>query len=178
MILTIEQGPPAVSLAALKDYLKISLDEEDAALTALIHVAAQAAERFLGQLVIVRTVDELLPAERQWRNLAMRPVRSITAVAGVPAEGAEFALPVENYAIDIDANGVGWLRTDNPGGAGRIHVTYAAGLASGADGVPQPVAHAITRLAGELHARRDGLEPEVPASVAALLRPWRRVRIG
>lgn len=179
MILSIAMdAPPAVPLADLKAYLKISLDDEDAALADLIRAASEAAERFLGQLVIARAVDEVIGAGSGWQRLAMQPVRAITAVAGIPAEGAEFALPVENYAVDVDANGAGWVRIANPGAAGRVHVTYMAGLA-GEDGeVPDAIRHAIVRLAGELHARRDGLEPDLPASVAALLRPWRRVRVA
>lgn len=102
-----KSGPLAVPLDDLKAYLKISLTDEDDALTDLLRTASEAAERFLGQLVVARSVDEVLPAGSGWRTLAIRPVRSITAVTGIPAEGAEFALPVENYAIDIDAGGVG-----------------------------------------------------------------------
>jgi uncharacterized phiE125 gp8 family phage protein len=179
MTVTIAKGGPlAVPLDDLKAYLRISLTDEDAALTDLLHSASETAERFLGQMIVARTVDEVLPAGSGWRSLALRPVRSITAVTGIPAEGAEFALPVENYAIDIDAGGAGLVRVLNPGAAGRIRVTYLAGMASDDSAVPDAIQHAIVRLAGELNARREGLEPELPASVAALLRPWRRLALA
>lgn len=179
MTVTIEQGGPLVApLDALKAYLKISLGDEDAPLTDLIRAAGDVAERFLGQLLIVRAVDEILCARRDWQRLSIRPARSIASVAGIPADGAEFVLPVENYAIDIDANGTGWVRIANPGAAGRIRVVYTAGIASDDSEVPDAIRHGIIRLAGEYHAQRDGLEREVPASVAALWRPWRRMQFA
>jgi len=178
MTVTIEQGGPlAVSLDALKAYLKISLIDEDVPLNDLIRTASDVAERFIGQLLIVRTVDEILCARRDWQRLSIRPARSITNVMGIPADGAEFALPVENYVLDIDANGTGWVRIANPGAAGRVRVVYMAGIASDDSEVPDAIRHGIIRLAGEYHAQREGLEREVPASVAALWRPWRRMQL-
>lgn len=179
MIVTIDKGGPlAVPLADLKAYLGISLDGEDGLLTDLLRSASETAERFLGFMLVARTVDEILFARCGWQRLGAGPVRSITAVAGIPADGPEFPLPVEDHAVDIDANGAGWLRVVNPGSAGRVRVTYQAGMASDGSGVPDAVQHGIVRLAGEWHGRREGLESELPASVAALWRPWRRVHLA
>lgn len=65
-----------------------------------------------------------------------------------------------------------------PGLAGRVRVTYSAGMVEDASDVPDAIQHAIIRFAGELHASREGLEPELPASVVALLRPWRRLALA
>ncbi|OJY67479.1 MAG: hypothetical protein BGP16_02835 [Sphingobium sp. 66-54] len=179
MTVTIEPAPvPAAPLAALKAYLAISLDEEDAALTGLLHAASEAAERYLGQLLIARTVREVLGARHDWQRLAIRPVSAITTVEGLPAEGAAFTLPVESYAVDIDGGGTGRVRVLNPGAAGRVRIGYTAGLAADVDGVPEAIRHGIVRLAGEYHARREGLEADPPASVTALWRPWRLVRLS
>jgi uncharacterized phiE125 gp8 family phage protein len=179
MTLTIAKGGPlAVPLEDLKTYLKIGLDEEDAALTHLLHAAREVAERFLGHLLVARSVQEVLGVGQAWQKLAIRPVRSIGSVAGLDAEGAEFPLPVGGYAIDIDSGGTGWVRIVNAGAATRICVTYSAGLASSEAEVPDALQHAIVRMAGELHARREGLEGELPASVAAMLRPWRRMTLA
>jgi len=178
-VTTIEKGGAlAVPLADLKAYLAISRADEDAFLTDLLRSATETAERFLGQMLIARAVDEMLFARCDWQRLGLRPVRSITAVIGVPADGPEFPLPVEDHAIDIDANGTGWLRVMNPGSAGRIRVTYQAGMASDADGVPDGIQHGIVRLAGDYHARREEIGGALPASLAALWRPWRLVRLA
>lgn len=179
MTVTIAKGGPlAVPLDDLKSYLKIGLDDQDEVLTDLIHSVRDAVERFLGQLVVARTIDEVLTARTAWQKLAIRPVRSITAIAGIPADDPEFALPVDAYAIDIDGSGTGWLRISTPGLAGRVRVTYSAGMVEDASDVPDAIQHAIIRFAGELHASREGLEPELPASVVALLRPWRRLALA
>ena len=60
--------------------------------------------------------------------------------------------------------------------AGRIRVGYAAGLAAGWSGLPAPLAQGVVLLAAICSKRaRAGGAP--PAAVAALWRPWRRVRL-
>jgi uncharacterized phiE125 gp8 family phage protein len=177
MTLTIESGALAAPLADLKAYLRIGLDDEDALLSDLIRAAGDVAERFTGQLLVERGVEEVLDARADWQPLGVRPVTSITAVAGVAAGGDAVALPVEAYALDIDGHGDGWVRVLDPGAARRIHVSYRAGLAADADHVPDAIRHGIIRLAGDYHALREGVEPHPPASVAALWRPWRRMRL-
>jgi uncharacterized phiE125 gp8 family phage protein len=168
-------GPLAAPLDALKAYLRITASDEDDLLTDLIRAATDVAERFIGQLIIARGVEEMLQPSCDWRVLAIRPVTSITAVAGVPESGTEFALGLDAYAIDIDGNGDGWLRVRDAGGAARIHVSYRAGIAADADAVPDSIRLGIIRLAGDYHALREGTHARPPASVAALWRPWRRM---
>jgi len=169
---------PAVPLGDLKDYLRISLADDDGLLGDFLVAAADMAERFTGQILVDRGVDEVMPITREWQRLSVRPVRSVTALFGLPTEGSEFALPVDSYAIDIDRNGDGWIRVSQPGAAGRVHVSYRAGIATDSAGVPDAIRHGIIRLAGEYYARREGLEAQPPAAVAALWRPWRRMRLS
>lgn len=179
MTVTIDApAAPAVPLSALKSYLKIALDDGDAVLADLLETATELAERFTGQILVARGVDEVMPITGDWQRLTVRPVRAVTELRGVPAEGAEFALPVDAYGIDIDRNGDGWIRVQRQGAAGRVRVRYSAGIAADTGGVPDAIAHGIVRLAGEYHARREGLEPQPPAAVAALWRPWRRMRLA
>ncbi len=169
---------PVVSLADLKDYLNVSLTEDDVLLGELIDAASDLAERFTGQILVERVVNETMPITGDWQRLSVRPVRSVTAVMGVPAEGAEFALAVAAYALDIDGNGDGWIRLGQQGAAGRVHVCYTAGIAADASEVPAAIRQGVIRLAGEYYARREGLEVKPPAAVAALWRPWRRMRLA
>lgn len=179
MTVTIESGGPlAAPLDALKAYLRISRPDEDDVLTDLIRAASDVAERFIGQLIVERGVEEVLNVRGDWQRLAIRPVTAISAVRGIPAEGSEFALPVDAYAIDIDGSGDGWVRVTRPGAAGRVRVIYRAGLAAEAASVPDAIRHGIVRLAGDYHALREGVEPVPPASVAVLWRPWRRMRLS
>ena len=180
----IEPEPiPAPLLAPARDeakaYLRIDHMEEEALIDRLIADAAALAEAFTAQQLLQRQVVETLSAGSGWQRLSSAPVRSITGVEGVPAEGATFPLPVGSYAIDIDAHGQGWVRVTNPGAAGRIRVTLGAGLASDWAGLPEPVQLGILRLTAHLYTHRDSADDVgPPAAVAALLRPWRRMRLA
>ena len=180
----IEPAPiPGALLAPARDeakaYLRIDHAEEDALLDRLIADAAALAESFTAQLLLQRPVTEILGAGSGWQRLSSAPVRSITGVEGVPADGAAFALPVGDYGMDIDAHGQGWVRVLKPGMAGRVRVSLNAGLAADWASLPEPVRLGILRLAAHIHAHRDAADDVgPPAAVAALLRPWRRLRLA
>lgn len=180
----IEPAPiPGTLVAPARDeakaYLRIEHAEDDALLDRLIADAAALAESFTAQLLLQREVVETLGAGSGWQHLTSAPVRSITGVEGVPAEGGTFLLPVDSYAIDIDAHGRGWVRVTNPGAAGRIRVTLSAGLAADWASLPEPVRLGIIRLTAHLYTHRDSADDVgPPAAVAALLRPWRRMRLA
>jgi uncharacterized phiE125 gp8 family phage protein len=176
MTVTMESAAtPVVALDELKDYLKISLAEDDALLGQLLLAATDMAERFTGQILVDRAVAEVMPVTGDWQRLSVRPVRAVTGVTAIAA--GESLLPVETYAIDIDRNGDGWVRI-NRHAAGRARVAYRAGIAAEGAQVPDAIRHGIIRLAGEYHASRDGLEARPPAAVSALWRPWRRMRLS
>ena len=157
-----------------KAFARVTASEEDALFARLAESALGLAEAFLRVSLIVRAHRAVLPAAAVWQVLPVGPVTEISTVEGLPADGAAFALPVGSYAIDVDAGGDGWVRVTAPGSAGRVAVTYAAGLASDWAGVPGPVAQGVVRLTGHLYATRDGMGP-VPAAVTALWRPFRRI---
>lgn len=168
-----------VSIAEAKAFLRIDADEEDALLAGLVRSATAMCERFTGLMLIARTVEEVLPASGDWRRLGVTPVRAITGVTGLPADGASFALPVDAYAVDIDGNGDGWVRVMRPGAAGRVRVTCEAGLSADWNGVPEALRHGIVRLVAHLFTYRDGSDDAgPPAAVTALWRPWRRMPFG
>lgn len=177
MTVTMESAAtPVVALDELKDYLRISLGEEDGLLAGLLAAATDMAERFTGQILVERVVAELLVPSGAWQRLSVRPVRAVTGVTGVPLAGAETALAVTDYAIDIDRNGDGWVRVARQAGT-RARIAYRAGIAANGAGVPEAIRHGIVRLAGDLYAR-GGVEGQPPAAVSALWRPWRRMRLA
>jgi uncharacterized phiE125 gp8 family phage protein len=168
----------ADALDDVRAYLRIEQDEEDPLLLALTAAALRHCEGFLGLSLIERTAIERLNVSSQWQRLGTTPVRSITLVTGVPAEGATFTLLPDTYAIDIDANGDGWIKIDQPSSAGRVDVTCSAGLATAWSDLPEGIRLAAIRLTAHLHVSRDSSnDAGPPAAVAALLRPWRRMRL-
>ena len=175
--------PAALSpaaLAELKDWLGISTLGEDAQLLALLRAALELCEDFTGTMPLQQDCEEVLPVTPQWQVLCTLPVQAITAVLGIPAEGARFALPVASYEIDLAADGTGRVRIANPGAAGRIAVRFVAGLAAGWENLPDSLRHGVLRLAAFQFRQREepGSAVMPPAAVAALWRPWRQLRLA
>lgn len=174
-------GPrvPLVALAEARDWLGLSTSADDGRLSALLAVACETAEAFLGQTLIARDVTERVAADAGWRSLALNPVRAITGAAAVVEGQAGRALGPADWAVDIGADGTGHVRVLDAGGAGQVDVAYRAGLAADWTGVPEAVRHGVLRLATELYRERDGAAGLMPsAAIAALWRPFRRMSLS
>ncbi|WP_267379124.1 MULTISPECIES: hypothetical protein [unclassified Sphingomonas] len=172
--------PPAVvarAAAAAGAYLRLQGGDEDALLTTLAASALALAEAFLGSPCVIRASEDLLSAGSGWQRLAQAPVVAIDGITGLPADGAPFVLPVQDYGYDIAGDGTGWVRVLAPGAAGRVAVAYRAGLAADWDALPAPIAQGVAMLAAHLFERRDG-DGAPPAAIAALWRPYRRMHLG
>ena len=161
---------------AAKAHLRIATQDEDALIERLAASALALGEGFAGRAWIAREWTEMLPASRAWQRLGIGNVTAITAVEGLPAEGEAFALPVEGYAIDLDAEGEGWVRVIAPGDAGRVRVSYGAGAAADWGDLPPPLAQGAVLLTAHLFEHREA-DAAPPAAVSALWRPWRRMRL-
>jgi uncharacterized phiE125 gp8 family phage protein len=171
-------GLDGAMLDEAKAFLRLECDEEDAPLGALVLAAIAQAEMFTGMMLIRRGVVERLNAATQWQRLGASPARSVMGLTGIPAEGAPFTLPVADYAVDIDNQGDGWVRVIQPGSAGRIEVAYQAGLAGEWAVLPETLRLGVLRMAGHLFTHRDAAQDiGPPPAVAALLRPWKRMRL-
>ncbi len=172
--------PPA-ALAELKDWLGITTSADDAQLFALLQASLDLCEDFTGLMPVQQACEEVLPASADWQALGTRPVQAITALAGIPAEGARFALAVGAYEIELDADGAGLVRVTNQGSAGRVAVSFTAGIAADWASMPEALRHGVLRLAAhQYRGREDGAASLAmpPAAVAALWRPWRRLRLA
>ena len=167
------------ALDELKQWLAITTSHEDAVLTGLLAASLDLCEAFTGTMPLSATCEEVLPAKPGWQWLATRPVQAITGVEGIPAEGPRFALASDAYELDIDPDGTGQLRIARQGSAGRIAIRFVAGLAPGWGSLPDGLRHGIIRLAAEQFRERDAAPRETPpAAIAALWRPWRRLRLA
>jgi uncharacterized phiE125 gp8 family phage protein len=182
-----EAPPLPIALAELKALLRVTISDEDALLAGLARGAADMCEAFTGRALIDRAVEEVLevssalrPGSGQaWTRLGAAPVRSIDGVAALDEEGGSSPLAAEDYAIDLDAAGDGWVRVNDSGGAKRVLVSYRAGMAADPNGLPETLRHGIVRLAAHLYTNRDqATQAGPPAAVSALWRPWRRLPFG
>ena len=167
----------ASATAAARAYLRLEGDDEDALLTTLAASALSLCEAFVGAPCVVRAIEEMLSAGSGWQRLSAAPVVAIDGITGLPADGAPFVLPVDHYGYDIEGDGSGWVRVLIPGAAGRVAVAYRAGVAADWDSLPAPIAQGIAMLAAHLFDRRDDAGAP-PAAIAALWRPFRRMRLA
>jgi uncharacterized phiE125 gp8 family phage protein len=176
-------APPTLAptaLAELKAWLGISTTRDDAELTGLIRTALELCEGFIGAMPLVSACEEILPASGEWQSLATMPVQAITGVLAIATDGTRTALSATGYEIDIGADGTGRMRLTCPIDHRRVAVRFTAGMAESWDTLPDAIRQGIVRWAAHQHRARDADKAMAgpPASVAALWRPWRRMRIA
>lgn len=168
------------ALDELKDWLAITTATEDEFLSGLLRASLETCEAFTGQMPLEATCEEIHPADSAWRGLVTRPVLAVTGIEGVPSDGARFALAGEDYMIDLDACGGAHFRLLRLNQAGRVAVRFISGLAPGWASLPEGLRSGVVRLAADAYRNRNG-EPAgsgPPTAVAALWRPWRRMRVA
>lgn len=165
------------AVAAVKAQLRSDGTGEDALIEAHLLTALGVAERFIGAAGVAREMHAVLAPSRGWQSLPGGPVLAITEVEALAPDGSAAAIPADRYAIDIDMAGVGWIRVPPIEGVSRVRATYRAGLAEGWDALPAPIRQGAVLLAVHLFDGR-GAEAAPPAAVAALWRPWRRMRLA
>ena len=170
---------PDPALADAKAYLRIDGSDEDAVLTTLVGAAIGLCECFTGLALFSAARSDIVPAcSPEWQRLPAAPVSTIASVATIDPAGVTAALAVDAYAIDIDASGDGWVRLTAPPSTSRVQVGYTAGLAADWPSLAEPLRQGVTRLVAHLYAHRDAADDAgPPAAVAALWRPYRRMRL-
>jgi uncharacterized phiE125 gp8 family phage protein len=163
------------ALPELKDWLRMETGADDAALRRLLGAALGCAEDFCGQTILQRAGIEIVRADGRWRRLLATPLVSIGAALRLGSDGSASALGLAEYAIDRDPCGDAFLRLTG-GAAATVELHLVAGIAASWAGLPEALRHGILRLAAHMFAEREAESP--PAIVAALWRPWRRMRLA
>lgn len=170
----------ADALDELKAWLAITTTGDDGPLAALLRSALDMFEAFTGQMPLECTCKEMLAATGDWQRIATRPVQAMVNVEAYDGAGQATAIPATGYDLELDPDGGGRVRISNPAAATRIAVTFIAGIADQWSLLPEAVRHGILRLAAHNYRQRDADAggPIPPASIAALWRPWRRMRLA
>ncbi|WP_423141033.1 head-tail connector protein [Parablastomonas sp. CN1-191] len=168
------------ALSELKGWLGITTPATDPALEALLRAGLELCEGFIGQMPLQAECEEVLPAAAAWQALATRPVQAITALEGIAASGQRTALAATAYAVELDADGVGRVLVMDAGEAGRVAVRFTAGIAADWLVLPDALRQGVVRYAANAWSERQSAEaaPALPAAVAALWQPWRRMRLA
>ncbi len=92
--------------------------------------------------------------------------------------GDEAALDDGDYRTSIGRDGTARVTLEDLRGAARVRIAYRAGIADGANGIPEAIRQGIVRMTQHLHEARDGAGAAPPAAIAALWQPWRRLTLG
>lgn len=170
--------PGTTALAELKQWLGISRPNDDAALTGLLETSLTVCEAFTGKAPLRQTVEEIIPLSATWQELTSRPVRELTAAAVIAADGTRAALAAPAETLEWRIAGSACLRVIGSLQGDSLALTLVVGIAGDWAGLPAPLRHGIIRLAAHHYRDREGKPGAVPpASVTALWRPWREVRL-
>ncbi len=174
--------PPVIgdaALAELKHWLAISRPDEDAALARLLATSVTICEAFTGQSPLRQTVEELVPVGSSWHELVSRPVHALVAAAVIADDASRTPLVEPDYALELQVAGSACVRLTQPLEGRAVALQLSVGIAATWDALPPPLAQGIIRLAAHHYRDRDSKGSAVPpASVTALWRPWRQVRLG
>ena len=168
-----------VAVAEAKALLRVVDPAEDALIGDMIVAARQHIEAITRRVFVTQTWRiglDRWPANRVL-SLPIAPVASLVAVSLVDALGGATALPASGFALDAGRAPprlVVPVGVSNPGAvANGIRIDLVAGY-GGPASVPVPLREAVLRLAAAWYAERaPGPETALPATVAALVAPYR-----
>lgn len=175
MVLSLYPAEAPVSLDETRAWLRLGANNDDAIIAALIRAATDICEAFIGQWLIMRSVEEEIPVDTGAMRLAKRPVLAVDTITALPNDGAEFALTPDQYDVTIARDGLATLRIPMAAAFARVRVGYRAGIADMANGIPEALRQGIIRMVAHLYAARDGAGGEPPTIITALWQPWRRL---
>lgn len=171
--------PGEAALAELKHWLGITRPNDDEALTRLLTTSLTICEAFTGRTPLRQTVEEIVPLRGDWQELVSRPVQSITAAAVIADTGTRTPIATLTEALEWRIGVSACLRLLRPLDGQGLAVQLVTGIAADWNALPPPLRHGIIRLAAHHFRDREGKSSAVPpASVTALWRPWREVRLG
>ena len=181
--------PPAeepLALSAAKDYLRIEHNDDDDLITALITAARLHVEAATGRLLITqswRLTLDVWPVDGVVK-LPLFPLNEITAVRVIAADGTPTSIDPDTLLIDAASTPARlYLPAPLVPGKALAGIEIDADVGYGAaEDVPAPLVQAIRLLLAHWYENRaltlaEGSAPPLPASVQALLAPYRMVRL-
>lgn len=181
-------GPAVEPLtrAEAKAYLRIDTDAEDLLVDALILAARRAVEAQTGRVLLEQTwrfVRDAWPLSNVIVT-PLAPVRAILAASVTLADGSSAVVPEEALILRADRAPalihVEPALVPRPGvAAGGISLTVTAGYGAAADDVPADLIQAVRLVMAHFYEHRDGSgeAQKLPATLVALLAPYRLVRL-
>lgn len=182
------EGPAVepVTLAAMKEWLRIVTTDEDALILSLISAARLTVEAASGQILVAQKWRLTLDA---WPSSALiriplRPVISCDAVRIYTGLSTSELVAPQSYQLDATSDPPRLLMNGpwpSPGRAmGGIEVDITAGYGASASAVPADLVQAVKLLTAYWFENRGdalGTTPPLPPQVVAHIAAFRRVRV-
>jgi len=170
-----------ITLEEAKAHIRVTADDEDDLITALIVAAREWVENFTALVLVEREVTETFDSFDCLR-LSGWPIAPDATLVIDYLDGAGVTQPADDWWLQAyrrparvtSAIGTTWPTPYS--GAGTVMVTYTAGYASAED-VPQALKQAMLLLIGHWYGRRESVVvgatvAEVPLAVSSLVRPY------
>ena len=188
MIPLLVDGPQLepLSLVEAKTWLRVDGTDEDSLIQALIIAARLMVESEIGLVLLAqnwRIIGDAWPEEE---TIPVRIGRILSVAGGrvFPVSGPAQALPSTNFEIirGADSDAILPLSRPAPGRLrGGVEIDIRLGFGEFAAQVPEPLRLAVRQLVAHWFENRGDAamsERGIPASVRALLAPFRRLRLG
>lgn len=165
-------------LDELKQWLGISRSNEDANLIGLLQASLDICEGFLGQRPLASECEEVVGCDSDWITLSTLPVISMVDAETIDHDGQRSPIAEQDLEFAISGDGSAQVRVSGASKRERLAIRFHAGISSDWSALPSALRHGIIRLAAFHYRERDTAKTmPPPASVTALWRPWRRMRL-
>jgi uncharacterized phiE125 gp8 family phage protein len=154
-LITAPTGEP-VTLEEVKSHLRITNEDEDDYISALIVTARKSIERYLNRALMTQTYDYYL---ENWKDVIRLPFPPLVSVTSVTYNG-NLTLSTSVYdVVNYDDPGyikrkyeTSWPTLDVRPDA--VVIRYVCGYGDAQD-VPEDIRHAILLTCGDLYAHRE-----------------------
>lgn len=166
------------ALTEFKDWLGISRAGEDGLLVDLLTASLAVCEAFTGQTPLEQRVEERLPPKAGRYCLSSRPVQLLLSAETNQAGRIRTSIAGQGHGFTVDHLGIATAQLNSDVDAEYIAVQMIVGIAPVWAQVPKPLRQGIIRLASHYYRDRDtDRASDPPASIVALWRPWRVMRL-
>lgn len=170
--------PGDAALTELKHWLGITRPNDDETLAGLLQTSLTICEAFTGKAPLRQTVEETVPLVAEWQEIVSRPVAELSSAALIKLDGSRQAIATLTDALEWRIGSSACIRLVRPYEGRGMALRLIVGIASDWASLPPPLRHGVVRLAAHYFRDRDDKSAGIPpASIAALWRPWREVRI-
>lgn len=175
-----------VDVPALRDFLRIEHTDEDVLLGALVKAARLVVEATTRLVLVSQTWRLMLarpPADGIVR-LPLAPLVSVDAVRAFDEADVATEIAASDWRLERRADPVRIVLSGAAlEAAGGLEIDLTAGYGPAATDVPAPLVQAIRLLVAHWYENRGDGAPQtertaLPADVAALIAPFRRLRMG